>query len=173
MPPAITQKVRLHLKILVPPTRFTLQQMVDGMKQVYASRGIGVEVASTETLRLPMLQDVEIGDCVMGRFTQDQRQLFAHRNGARATDVCVYLVRSTVPATNGCAAHPPGQPSAVVVHNASQWTLGHEVGHVLGLRHVNNNNRLMTGKGTFNITNPPPDLTQLEAGTMLASPFTV
>ena len=55
---------------------------------------------------------------------------------------------------------------------ASQWTLGHEVGHVLGLAHVNNNDRLMTGNGTFNITNPPPDLVATERTTMLVSTFT-
>jgi len=34
---------------------------------------------------------------------------------------------------------------------------------------VNDNNRLMTGNGTFNITNPPPDLTSTESSTMRAS----
>jgi hypothetical protein len=47
------------------------------------------------------------------------------------------------------------------------------VGHVLGLFHVNNNDRLMTGNGTANITNPPPDLIASEVATMLASPFTI
>ena len=43
---------------------------------------------------------------------------------------------------------------------------------MLGLPHVNDNNRLMTGNGTSNITNPPPDLTQDEGNTMLASTLT-
>ena len=85
----------------------------------------------------------------------------------------VYFVRSTVPPFNGCAAHPAGQPGAVVVQGATQWTLAHEVGHVLGLPHVDNNDRLMTGNGTANITNPPPDLTTSEVSTMAASPFTI
>ena len=34
------------------------------------------------------------------------------------------------------------------------------------------NNRLMTGGGTWNITNPPPDLIQSEVDTMVASPLT-
>ena len=58
---------------------------------------------------------------------------FANRDGAGGNDVVVYFVRSTVPPFNGCAAHPAGRPGAVVARGASQWTLAHEVGHVLGL----------------------------------------
>lgn len=57
----------------------------------------------------------------------------------------------------------------IVVRTASRWTLGHEVGHVLGLRHVTDRNRLMTGGGTSNITNPPPDLVPAEQSTMINS----
>ena len=60
----------------------------------------------------------------------------------------------------------------MVAQGATQWTLGHEVGHVLGLFHVNNNDRLMTGNGTANITNPPPDLIGTEVTTMNNSAFT-
>jgi hypothetical protein len=42
---------------------------------------------------------------------------------------------------------------------------------VLGLRHVNDNDRLMTGNGTGNITNPPPDIVGTEVATMLASDY--
>jgi hypothetical protein len=84
----------------------------------------------------------------------------------------VYFVRSTVPPFNGCAAHPAGKPGAAVVQTATQWTFGHEVGHVLGLFHVNKNDRLMTGNGTANITNPPPDLVAAEMTTMTNSALT-
>jgi hypothetical protein len=139
---------------------------------VYEAIGIGVEIASTERLNVPALEDLEVGECRVGLVTQEQQLLFANRGGADANDICVYFVRSTVPPLNGCAAHPAGRPSAVVVRNASEWTLGHEVGHVLGLPHVNSKDRLMTGQGTSNITNPPPDLVASEVTTMLASPFT-
>ena len=78
--------------------------------------------------------------------------LFNNRNNVGANEIAVYFVRSTVPPFNGCAAHPPGKPSAAVVQTGTQWTFAHEVGHVLGLSHVNNNDRLMTGNGTSNIT---------------------
>jgi len=85
----------------------------------------------------------------------------------------IYFVQATKPPYNGCAAHPAGKPGAVVVKTASHWTFAHEIGHILGLNHVNDNNRLMTGNGTFNITNPPPDLIASEGTTMQASAITV
>jgi hypothetical protein len=164
--------VRLHAKVLTAPN-IAINTMVDRMRQVYNTVGIAVQFASTENLNFPALNDLDVGTCTLGNTTAEQNQLFANRNNAGANDVVVYFVRSTVPPFNGCAAHPAGQPGAVVVQGATQWTLAHEVGHVLGLFHVNNNDRLMTGNGTANITNPPPDLIASEATTMLASPFTI
>jgi hypothetical protein len=162
--------VRLHAKVLTNPT-VAIQTMVDRMRDVYATCGIRVELASTENLNLPALNDVDVGQCVRGQTTAEQNQLFANRNGVGANDVVAYFVRSTVPPFNGCAAHPAGRPGAVVVQGATQWTLGHEIGHVLGLNHVNDNNRLMTGNGTGNITNPPPDLVAGECTLMDGSPL--
>jgi hypothetical protein len=169
---ALVPTVRLHAKVLTAPA-IPVATMVDRMREVYATAGIAVQLVSTENLNLPALNDVDVGQCVVGQTTAEQNQLFANRNFAGANDVVVYFVRSTVPPFNGCAAHPNGEPGAVVAQGATQWTLGHEVGHVLGLSHVNDNDRLMTGNGTANITNPPPDLIPSEVTTMLNSPFTV
>jgi hypothetical protein len=143
------------------------------MRDVYRPAGIRVDVASTENLNLPLLNDLDVGQCFMGQTTAEQNQLFQNRNNVGANDVVVYFIRSTVPPFNGCAAHPNGSPGAVVVQGATQWTLAHEVGHVLGLNHVNDNNRLMTGNGTANITNPPPDLVNTEITTMDNSNLTI
>lgn len=159
------QTLRLHVKILTNPT-ISIERMVIAMQQVYEAVGIRVHWVSTETLNLPALNDVDVGTCTLGSVTTEQTQLFANRNNAWGKDVVVYFVRSTVPAYNGCAAHPNGQPGAVVAQIATIWTLAHEVGHVLGLRHINDNNRLMTGNGTSNITNPPPNLVSTEVNSM-------
>jgi hypothetical protein len=158
--------------VLTAPN-IAVNTMVQRMREVYASVGIAVQFVSTENLNLPTLNDVDVGPCIAGSTTAEQNQLFTNRNNAGVNDVVVYFVRSTVPPFNGCAAHPAGRPGAVVAQGATQWTLGHEVGHVLGLAHVNNNDRLMTGNGTGNITNPPPDLIASERSTMLASAFTI
>lgn len=165
--------VQLHLKVLTQPT-IAINTMVTRMRDLYESVGINVHLASIENLNLPALNDVDVGPCNMGQTpTAEQTQLFGNRNNAGANDVVVYFVRSTVPGSNGCAAHPAGQPGAVVAQGATQWTLAHEVGHVLGLGHVTDNDRLMTGNGTGNITNPPPDLIATETQTMVGSAFTI
>lgn len=169
---ACRQTVRLHVKCLTAPTRFSINQMISSMRQTYATAQIGVRYVSFETLNLPALNDIDVGGCTMGTTTAEQVQLFANRNSAGANDVVAYFVRSTQPPYNGCAAFPAGRPGAVIASGASVWTLGHEIGHVLGLSHVNDNNRLMTGNGTDLITNPPPDLIASESATMIASSFT-
>ncbi|MEO8053153.1 MAG: hypothetical protein ABI833_22335 [Acidobacteriota bacterium] len=169
---ACRQTVRLLIKCLTAPTRFSINTMVSNMRLAYATAQIGIKYVSLENLNLPALNDLDVGACTMGNVTAEQTQLFANRNGAGPNDVVVFFVRSTLPPFNGCAAFPAGRPSAAIASGASAWTLPHEVGHVLGLSHVNDNNRLMTGNGTDNITNPPPDLIASESSTMLASPFT-
>ena len=171
-------RVRLHLKVLTAPN-VPIATMVASMREVYSSVGIRVDHVSTETFNLAtnpalqLLNTVDIGRCVRGETTQEQRDLFANRNNVGTNDVTVYLVQATNPPTNGCAAHPDGRPGAVVTRGATRWTLAHEVGHVLGLNHVNDNNRLMTGNGTANITNPPPDIIATESTTMDNSVLTI
>ncbi len=169
----LRERLRVHVKILETPVSFTLDEQFAAMQEVFAVAGIRVDRASTENLNLPSLNDVDVGGCTMGSVTAEQTTLFGNRNFVGSNDVVVYYVRSTVPGYNGCAAHPSGRPGCVVVRSASRWTLGHEFGHVLGIHHVNNNNRLMTGNGTFNITNPPPDLTSGESSTMRNSNLTI
>jgi hypothetical protein len=168
---AIVPTVRVHAKVLTAPN-VAINTMIDRMRDVYAANGIAVQLASTENLDFPLLNDVDVGGCTSGTTTAEQNQLFANRNSVAGNDVVVYFVRSTVPPFNGCAAFPAGRPGAVVAQGATQWTMGHEVGHVLGLFHVNDNDRLMTGNGTANITNPPPDLIGSEVVTMNGSAFT-
>lgn len=175
--PQTPQNVRLHFKVLTAPTTFSTATMLEQMRQVYNTVGIGVDLASTETLNLPALTDLDVGGC-NGTPTSEQTQLFQNRNNVAGNDVVIYFVRSTVPPTNGCASHPSGRPGAVVVQTASRWTLAHEVGHVLGLNHADSASaplldRLMTGQGTFNITNPPPNMAGSEVSTMKASALTV
>jgi hypothetical protein len=165
------ETVRVHAKVLTAPN-VGIATSVQRMSEVYGRVGIAVRLVSTENLDLPELNDVDVGKCILGQTTAEQNDLFANRNNVGTNDVVVYFVRSTVPPFNGCASHPSGRPGAVVAQGATQWTTAHEIGHVLGLRHVDNNDLLMTGNGTGNITNPPPELASSEVTTMVNSPLT-
>lgn len=175
------QTVNLHVKILTNPSRFTITQMVNTMRDIYIDAGINVVLRSTETLNaaspvLAALNDVDTGTCTRDNASAEQRALSNFRANAGANDVVVYVCRSVSYASgslNGCASFPAGRPMAVIASYCSMYTMAHEVGHVLGLNHVNDNNRLMTGLGTDNITNAPPDLIASEIQTMINSGFTV
>ena len=129
---------------------------------------------STETLSaaspdLLALNDIDTG--TSGNASAEQQALSNFRANAVVSDVVVYVCRSVSCNSgplNGCASFPAGRASYCLV-----YTMAHEVGHVLGLVHVNDNNRLMTGLGTDNIINPPPDLVASEIQTMLSSSLTV
>jgi hypothetical protein len=61
--------VRLHVKTLTQPTRFSIDRMVDDMIDVYATYGVRVHRVSDQTLNLPMLNDLDVGACTMGSVT--------------------------------------------------------------------------------------------------------
>jgi hypothetical protein len=188
-----TESVNLHLKFLFTQigTQFfqavpdvAVRNLLVGMRTVYNTANIAVRVRSREDLRGPAfatLVDLDVGTCLLGgTVTAEQTQLFGNRNNAGPNDIVIYFVR-TANGFFGCANHPAGRPGAVVASVATQWTLAHEVGHVLGLIHCDDppppnrpreTDRLMTGGGTNRITNPPPDLIASEVTTMQASPLT-
>lgn len=182
--PPQRERIRLHLKILADPA-VPIATMLRAMREVYGPAGFRVEVASTERLRLPTLVDLDLHcpgnvaatccpfPCASPTLNAEVVTLFGNRRRVRPNDVVVYFVRTTSPTLNGCCAHPPGRPGVVVTSIASRFTMAHEIGHILGLPHVASTDRLMTGAGTGNITNPPPDLVPSEVQTMTASPLTV
>jgi hypothetical protein len=115
--------------------------------------------------------------------------LFAQRTGAGPDDLVVYVVQ-TLEGDNdsllGCATHPAGRPGAAIVPTPALWLTAHEIGHVLGLRHVcefpsdtnpnpptpcvvgsTQSDNVMFPRMTW--TRPPPNISAAEAARMLAS----
>jgi peptidoglycan hydrolase-like protein with peptidoglycan-binding domain len=171
--------VRVDIKILHNPT-VPVNTMIRTMRRVYAQAAIGVELTSTEELALPELDPLDVGECIRGVTTPDQDALFANQNCVNVNEQVAYIVRATDPPANGCAAHPTApvaRPGAVLTRVASQFTLGHELGHVMGLSHLDTEGddcatadfgRLMTGCGTSNIVGTPL-LDETEIATLRAS----
>jgi hypothetical protein len=149
------------------------------MEELFAGGGnIAVFRGTTEDLSgnaaLAALQNLNVGACVMGTTTADQNTLFQNRNNAGANDLVIYLASTLIGGAGnfvGCAAFPAGRPGCAIVQNGARWLTAHEVGHVLGLGHITNTDRLMNPSTGW--TNVPPDLVQTEFQTMLNSGFTI
>ncbi|MFT3924528.1 MAG: hypothetical protein QM778_18460 [Myxococcales bacterium] len=167
--------VRLHLKVFEEPPEIRIEAMLANAKRVFAQYEVDVVEVSRETY------DEE--DDVFARFntlaigedapSDAQVDLFDLRDGAESDDVVIYFVRTLVPAQAGCALHPPDRPGAVVSATlATEWTLAHQVAHVLGLGHVADvaEERLMTARSTLSLEELPT-LDRDEVSAVVASPF--
>ena len=176
-------RVRLHVKIVSATLPAGLiDRSVATMKRLYSTAGFLVDLVSTEDLSadpaVMPFATVNVGGCTGGKHTSQQASLFANRNGVGSHDVVAYFVTATTPtASNGCATFPQGFPGCVVTSIASDFTLAHEVGHVMGLPHLAGEvcsttppTALMTGCGTGGIVTANPTLSAVEINKMLGSP---
>lgn len=181
----------VHFKSLRLPIGDAVNRYFDAqfiaMQRLFAESAIAVIRGTTEDLSgvpaLDPLDDLDVGTC--SGATAEQNTLFQNRNGAGTEDIVVYLVNSlvngTMPTTLlGCASHPAGQPGCAILFTAGfDWLTAHEVGHVLGLKHVCGDPGLPpcaaghSDSLMFNglWTNVPPDLSAAEGLTMLSSPL--
>lgn len=118
---------------------------------------------------------VAIGQCeafdggmmILEKPTADQEALFSNRLQVPVGDMVAFFVSNTIPPKGGCAASPIDKPSLIVTRASDEFTLAHEVGHVLGLKHApaDQPNRLMHPGGTPG----GADLTPEEVETMKSS----
>jgi hypothetical protein len=93
----------------------------------------------------------------------EEDQLFDLGRDLGANIVCYFLPGgSTSPRFEGCAAHPDGRRGFWVRFNASRWTFGHELGHIVGnLRHAESRSNLMW-ETPDEITLIPPRITRAQ-----------
>jgi hypothetical protein len=194
------ESVAVHFKSVIPindnVTRFIGDQFV-AMQRSFAEGDVAILPGTTEDLsgnpNVQPLQNLNVGQCLRGQPTQDQDTLFANRNNVRDNELVIYIVTTLIGGGGnfiGCATHPDGQPGAAVVQSNARWLVAHEIGHVLGLRHVcefpspdNPNPAVVCVAGSgqsdslmfpnVGWTNVPPDLSADENATMRDSNLTI
>jgi hypothetical protein len=166
--------VRIHTRVLEEPENVRIEVMLANAKALLKEHNIDLVEASRETFigtddEIVRFNTLAVNDEVP---TDDQTALFGFRGEVEPDELLIYFVRTLVPAQAGCAAHPPDRPGVIVaVSLASEWTLAHQIGHVLGLEHVDVADNLMTRRSTETIEAPIPDLTAEQASMLLQSPF--
>ncbi len=125
--------VRIHVRITDRNPRIPVADQLAATRQVFAKIGIRIDVVSITQVTDPRV--MYVGNCDVG-YSRAQEYYYCRRVAERATDLVAYVVRQTDFLMGGCATHPPDCPGLVVSRYATPWTFAHEVGHVLGLDHV-------------------------------------
>jgi hypothetical protein len=178
-------KVSLHLKSLGMP-RVPEFTALRNAQAVYGQYGIYIHFASGESLPQAVdtgnqclsLQNVDVGTCTMQQgMTGQQDALFNYGSRGRvgSNEILCYWVNRVESGGNplaGCASHPASRPACVVSALGSPWTLAHEVGHVLGLRHTVGATMLMSTP-TAAITANPPQISVSDLRTVKSSLYCV
>ena len=157
-----THRVGLHFRSIAL-TNVTFDQILSSTQAVYAQYGIRVDMMNGESLGLEpgdqtRLEQVD-QQCNWVLSTGEFNDLHSRGTAAPATDVLVYFIRSFSPQLNGCGGHAAGRPACTVAATGTQWTVAHEIGHVmLGQAfapvHVNDTRNLMNTT-TATITSMP------------------
>lgn len=141
--------------------------------QIFNRYGIEFFQLGQDTNNVPALLDLDQPTCRRGQTpTNEENQLYNLERDHAPSDMVVYYLRSTSLGVRGCAAHPANRPGSVVTDSATQYTMAHEIGHVLGLAHVNDTSNLMNN-GTAAITTHPPNLTTAQLNTIRGSQLLV
>jgi hypothetical protein len=152
-----------------------LNRDLNSANNVYNQYGIEMFDLGRITVPAPTLLDLAQPTCntiPQTAPTGEETSLYTIGRDRFPANMIAYYVRSTTLGVRGCAAYPANRPGAVVTDGATQWTLAHEIGHVLGLAHRNNTTHLMNN-GTAAITANPPILTNADQNTVDASVFLV
>ena len=128
-------RVRLHFRS-TELTQQPFDRLLANAQLVYGQYGIKIDMANGESLRLSAadqaLFDQIDQECQWVLDDGEIKRLHGLGTPAPATDILVYFVRAfSDPRMLGCGGHGGGRPACTVAAAGSQWSMAHEVGHVL------------------------------------------
>lgn len=160
--------LRVHVKVVTPPIA-SVGAMIGAASQVYAAAGMDIILAETESI--PDGPTVVQVDENGSSLTSDQIALFSHRNQVEPGEIAAYVVDQMIPPQEGFAAHPTDLQACVLAYYADRYNFAHEVGHLLGLLHVDDDTNLMWKYGTSRLSVPVPTLNADQISTIQHSPL--
>ncbi len=143
---------------------------VAAAQRVWAQLGIEVRVLNPRTIDQSTLLHI---DSPSKQPDPDEIALFALGRDTCTANIIGYYVKSTSPAALGRTTHVANRPGFYATDDASQYTFGHELGHVLGLGHDPGSKNLMFEEGTSSLPDKARDvlLTQPQLSTVLTGGF--
>ena len=189
--PAFKHSVRIHLRSLVPETTEPLSRQENNARMVLAQYGIQLVTVSGKSLGLTaaeqtMFEDVNVGECNLnksGLSSEMTASINRGLDGVGANEIVVFIAKKITDNNgkeiNGCAEQNASNRAITVVSSVgTQWTMGHEICHVLleGFD-VGNGGHELTDKGnlmfapTASITANPPSLNTSQLTTIRASRY--
>lgn len=184
---AFKNRVRIHLRSLVPETTEPLSRQENNARMVLAQYGIQLVTASGQSMQLTaaeqaMFEDVNVGECNLNKSGLSS-ELTALLNkglvGVGANEIVVFFAKKVSDKhgseLNGCAEQDASNRAITVVSStASPWTMAHEIVHVLlegysPVHSLDMGNLMYAPTASINANPPSLDTTQLQ--TIRASRF--
>lgn len=188
---AFKHSVRVHLRSLVPETTEPISRQENNARMVFAQYGIQLVTVSGQSLGLTaaeqtMFEDVNVGECNLnksGLSSEMTALLDKGLQGVGANEIVVFIAKKITDNNgkeiNGCAEQDASKRAiAVVSSTGSQWTMGHEITHVLlegfdvgnGGHELTDNGNLMFTP-TSSITANPTSLSTAQLTAIRASRY--